>query len=101
MSGCKVLCIMIKTDAKTASKGKSNDFETELDKWLEQPARVDGTRFLVNTSRQRLLTKEKLGCSSCHGIVMKELKPGLLVKIGIYALTGHEFYNCPPATRRN
>ncbi|KAK1688315.1 hypothetical protein BDP55DRAFT_657603 [Colletotrichum godetiae] len=69
--------------------------------WLEEQKNISGNSYLVNLSRQRLHMKERMGWSSCHGVILKELRPGVLVKIGMYALTGHELFTWPPATRRN
>ncbi|KAH6697282.1 hypothetical protein F5X68DRAFT_238651 [Plectosphaerella plurivora] len=101
---CWINCIQILLDGHEddfAASDTEHQVDISLDEWLKNQRKRSGTFYLVNISRQRLSPHEKLGWSSCHGVVLRELRSKVLVKIGAYSLRGHEFYTWPPATRRN
>ncbi|KAM0286442.1 hypothetical protein ACHAQH_000868 [Verticillium albo-atrum] len=84
-----------------AERGVIATFNGTLHDWLRKEKEIPGTCFLVVLSRQQT-TVEKIShsCTS-HAVLLRELKPRVLVKIGMFILSGDEMACWPPKTSRN
>jgi hypothetical protein len=70
--------------------------------WKGEPGDWLGPRedicYLVALSKSQGPLDAPMGISTCPGVILRELRPGLLVKIGLYVLAGNDYYTFPLAS---